>query len=205
MLLYMDEFKELEKEFNNAKDNYQDFLSKTEPLVNSKIISKGFLFNLRAYDGESAGFKMGKKLKDLPKSLKDIFIYYFDAGGKIIMVDKYGATPNIIDKEFLSYEGNQVKSVYYSGGFIRLRNVLLAIQENDRTSKVYNYGMSGISFKEYIYGKDGLLEKIIVQQKTHKPEDAFQPHELQFHFDEKNELKDIKQVFPNGFTRDVYP
>jgi hypothetical protein len=201
----MDVLDMLERDFNNynSKNEYEKLNNIFNPLVKDSVIGKGFLFNLRDYEEETFGFKQGKTLNKLPKNTKNIKIYSFnECLNNIIMVDTYGNAPNIIDREFCFYEHNTLKTIYYSGGFIRLRNVSLTIETtNDKTETVFNYGPYGISIRKYIY-QNNILEKIIVETKEHN-KNEYTNYELLFEFTGNNLVK-ITQAYPNGYKKEIY-
>lgn len=194
---------ELEKEFNDYKDSYESLLNRMKPLINKSKISKGFLYNIRDFEKESMGFKKGKELKSFPKNLKDVFVYNFNNKNEIIEIDIYGSSSNIIDKEFCIYESVGIKTYYYNGGAIRLRNVTFTRIENDKTIKTFSYGTVGSSIKDYVYDESGILEKILVKSKQHNQID-FENSELIFSFSIDNEIIQIIQSYPNGYKKDIY-
>jgi hypothetical protein len=101
----------------------------------------------------------------------------------------------------ITTENNTLKTIYYNGGFIRLRNVSLTIGTNDKTETIFNYGLYGISIKKYIY-QNKLLEKILVKTKEHN-KNEYTNYELLFEFTENNLVK-IIQSYPNGYKKEIY-
>ena len=194
----------LETDFNENKNSYEEFMKQTNALISESKIGKGFLFNLRDYEQESMGFKKGKEIEKLPAKTNDVYIYHFDEEKNIIRVDSYGSAPNIIDKEFcFQIDGVTLKTYYFNGGFVRLRNVVLSEEQNGKTSKAYYYGIYGVTFKQYFYGDDNLLDKIVVESKQHDKTE-FEKHELIFKFDSNKILEKIEQSFPNGYRKILY-
>lgn len=191
----------LEKDFNNYLNEYENLNNHFAPLIKNKIIGKGYLYNIRDYEEESFGFHKGKEIKKLPQNIMDVKIYYFNESSQIIMIDSYGSNAYIIDREYCFYENAALKTVYYSGGFIRLRNVTLSLDNKGKTEKVYNYGKMGVSIKEYMRNEN-ILEKIKVQNKKHG-ENNYTNYELLFEF-KNNELIKILQEYPYGYKKEIY-
>jgi hypothetical protein len=191
----------LEKDFNNYLNEYENLNNQFAPLIKNKIIGNRYLYNIRDYEEETFGFHKGNEIKKLPQNTRDVKIYYFDESKRIIMIDNYGSNKNIIDREYCFYENTALKTVYYSGGFIRLRNVTLSLNNNGKTEKVYNYGKTGVSIKEYMRNEN-ILEKIKVQNKKHGEND-YTNYELLFEF-KNNELIKILQEYPNGYKKEIY-
>lgn len=194
---------ELQADFLNHKNSCDTFENQTKHQIKYFMISKGFLLNIRDFENETFGFKKGKELSKLPTKLKNIHIYNFNSENQIIQIDKYGDNSSIIDREFNFYNKNGIKSFYYSGGFIRLRNVCLSTQINNKTDEVLIYGAIGLTLKKYIYNSEGILKKIKVKSKEHEKKE-FDEHELQFEFDDNNSLIQIIQTYPNGFSKTIY-
>jgi hypothetical protein len=120
------------------------------------------------------------------------------------MIDSYGNVPSIVDREFCFYENNTMKTIYYSGGAVRLRNIKYVINVNGKTDTIYNYGRYGFFVKQYIY-ENNILEKILVETKEHENREyrEYRKQELLFEFN-GNELVKIIQSYPNGYRKEIY-
>jgi hypothetical protein len=198
----MDLMKCLENDFNkyNNTEEYDKLNTEFNSLVKNKIISKCFLYNIHNYEEETYGFKKGKEIKKMSKNTKNIFVYYFNENGKIIVIDKYGNSANILDKEFCFYDNNTIRTIYYSSPK-HLRNVTLSTEIEGKTDKIYNYGKYGQTVKQYIY-KNNMVERIEVQTKEHDTKE-YKTHELVFEFND-DELIKINQIHKNGYIKEVY-
>ncbi|MBP5107749.1 hypothetical protein, partial [Pseudomonas protegens] len=110
------ERQELEKEFYEIQSKCDVFLNSllkiSKEEVARKIISKGALFNLRPFEIQRAGFKLGKELKNLPKTIKNTHVYYFDKSDRVVMIDIYGQSESIINRDFYFYDKESIKSIY---------------------------------------------------------------------------------------------
>jgi hypothetical protein len=199
----MDYLEILKQEFELQKDNFDFFFRKSKEESKKIIISKGFLFDMRPFENEIAGFKKGKECKSFPISTKNLFVYHFNDTEQIIMMEEYGQAPNIISREFFVYDNNTLKSLYFSSGRNDLRNIKLSIFENKRTVNVYNYGKYGVAMENYIYEAD-LLKKIQIKSKEFVNVD-FSQSELIFEYADKQVLETIIKVFSNGRTKELYP
>jgi len=199
----MDYLEFLKQEFDFQKDNYDFFLEKSEKESKKTIISKGFLFDMRPFENEIAGFKKGKECQSFPKNTKNVIVYHFNDKEQIIMIEEYGQAPNIINREFFIYADNTLKSLYYSSGGNDLKSIRLSIFDKEKTINVFNHGKYGISIKKYIYEGE-LLRKIQIKSKEFDDID-FSDSELVFEYADNRELEIITEVYPDEEPRELYP
>jgi hypothetical protein len=171
--------------------------------VKTKVLSKGFYYNLRPFEKQSGGFKQGEILKELPLKTNDVYVYSFDENNRIIIVEKYGKTENIVDYEFCYYKEGEVITYYYASGGSQLRNIKLSIFENGLTKVVYNYAKFGIA-KDYYNYKDGGLMNIENFTKEHSKAD-FKSAKTEFLFENNGHLLSVCKIFDNGFKKELYP
>lgn len=197
--------KDLEKKFSeidSKRDYYMGaYLSEAQSRSRDTIISKGPLYNSRPYESERAGFKRGKRLKKIPASIKNTHVYHLDECARILFVEIYGQSENIINKEFYRYSDECVERTYFiSTG--KLRNVSVSLLEGDTVVRDLNWGDYGCSDSSYIY--DGyLLDKVIVQQKEHLAS-CFNNFETRFEYGDEGLLR-IINVFSNGYEEKRFP
>lgn len=71
---------------------YRDALTKSS----YQKISKGPLLNIRIFEEQLAGSKLGKELKKSPKAIKNTHVYYCDQADNVLMVEIYGQVKTII-------------------------------------------------------------------------------------------------------------
>ncbi|HDT0389789.1 TPA: hypothetical protein QIB15_004889 [Klebsiella aerogenes] len=197
--------KNLEDKFNKISSDSESYIisySDSVRLNETKVVvSKGVLYNIRPYEIERAGFKIGKKLNKLPANVKNTHIYHFDSQERISLIEIFGQTSNIINKEFCIYEGDNLERIYFTSAGM-LRNISLSVYNDGLIEKDFNWGMYGCSVSDYVY-EDSILKKIYVQQKEHA-ESSFTEFEVVFSY--KNAIIDtIKNVFPNGYEEQRYP
>ncbi|QHM77345.1 hypothetical protein C7M52_03341 [Mixta theicola] len=199
------ELTELEKKYIEVSSNCEKYLSKYTSCIlsesSSTVISKGALYNLRPYEIERAGFKKGKKLKKLPSKIKNTYVYYFDKSERIILIEIYGQTEDIIDREFCIYRDNCVERLYFTSAGT-LRNISISFFDDSIVKKDINWGKYGCSVSDYEYN-DSMLEKITVHQKEHK-ENSFSEFDVIFKY-KGDELESITNVFPNGYQEQRFP
>ncbi|WP_218966626.1 hypothetical protein, partial [Snodgrassella alvi] len=113
----INELKILEKKYDEimlspekiAREYFQDVMSSYA----YKKISKGPSINIRPYEFQQLGCKKGRELKVLPKAIGDTHVYYFNDEGKILLIETYGETENIIYREYYFYFDNLIESVYF--------------------------------------------------------------------------------------------
>ncbi|EAA9322431.1 hypothetical protein CRQ39_24115 [Salmonella enterica] len=201
----MCELAELEKRYVEVSSNCEKYLSKYTSCIssdlNGTVISKGVLYNLRPYEMERAGFKKGRKLNKLPSAIKNTHVYYFDKLDRIILIEIYGQSKNIVNRECCIYDGNSLERLHFTSAGI-LRNISVSFFEDSIVKKDINWGMYGCSISDYIYN-DSVLEKIAVRQKEHK-DLSFSEFDVIFKY-KNDELESITNVFPNGYKEQRFP
>jgi hypothetical protein len=201
----MYELAELEKRYVEVSSDCEKYLSKYTSCIssdlNGTVISKGALYNLRPYEMERAGFKKGRKLNRLPSAVKNTHVYYFDKLDRIILVEIYGQSENIVNRECCIYGDNCLERLYFTSAGA-LRNISVSFFEDSIVKKDINWGMYGCSISDYIYN-DSALEKIAVRQKEHK-EHSFSEFDVIFKY-KNDELESITNIFPNGYQEQRFP
>lgn len=194
---------DLEIKFINLKKNGISVLDEDLNIILSNevkcVISKGAYINIRPFEIERSGCKLGKLLKKEPSKLKNTYKYHIDNMGKIRLIEIFD--DNLVDKEFYFHQEDEIISYFFnSSGDIR--NIKKSIINNGRFIKDFNYGKYGFSISEYIYDGD-LLKFVKVFQKEHSDENVSSFNsELKY---ENGELKKITNVFPNGYEEQRYP
>lgn len=164
-------------------------------------ISKGALLNIRPFETQLAGFKLGKELKKLPKAIKNTHVYYFDQADNVLMIEIYGQAETIIHRQYYFYTDDRIESIYFTHGE-SIRNITLSIHKDDRTSQLINYATFGYSISQYIYDHETLME-IDVQQKEHD-QDVYTNFKVIFEY-EDDCLSKIIRRYPNGYEEIRYP
>ncbi|MGR4052051.1 hypothetical protein [Kosakonia cowanii] len=201
----MCELAELEKRYVEVSSVCEKYLSKYISRISSdlnrSVISKGALYNLRPYEIERNGFKKGRKLNKLPSAIKNTHVYHFDKLDRIILVEKYGQSENIVNRECCIYGDNCLERVCFTGTGT-LRNISVSFFEGSAVEKDVNWGMYGCNISNYIYN-GSVLEKIIVHQKEHN-DPSFSEFDVIFKY-KNNELEIITNVFPNGYQEQRFP
>lgn len=193
-----EQFHEIQSKAETCLNAY--LISATTRTVRSTI-SKGALYNLRPFEIQRSGFKLGKELKSLPKSIKNTHVYYFDREDRIILTEIYGQSEKIINREFCFYETNEFKSIYFNSGD-SIRNVMLSSLDAGRIVRDINFGKYGEGIYNYSYEGD-ILTSITVKQKEHSQED-YSSYQILFEYLDGQMIK-ITNVFPNGYQEQRYP
>ncbi len=201
----MYELEKLEKryiEISSKHDSYlSEYTSNLSSRVNRIVISKGALYNLRPYEIERAGFKKGRKLNKLPSAIKNTHVYYFDDSDRIIFIEIYGQSENIINREFCVYNDNHLERLYFTSTGM-LRNISISLFEDSIIKKDISWGMYGCSISNYIYS-NSILERITVHQKEHK-DASFSEFDVIFKY-KNDDLESITNIFPNGYQEQRFP
>jgi hypothetical protein len=197
--------KDLEKKFSDIELQSQDvlnsYLSEVASNVCGRIISKGGIYNFRPYEIERAGLKKGRQLKNLPSKIKNTHVYHFDKDAKVILVEIYGQSETIVNKEFYHYGAEHVERTHFTSNG-RLRNILASLLDDEIVMKDLNWGMFGCSESSYIYS-GSRLDKILVKQKEHT-DSSFSDFEVRFNYG-NDELVKIMNIFPNGYEEQIFP
>jgi len=178
-----------------------DYLSEALSQVSRKVITKGPFYNICPYEIERAGFKKGRVLKKLPASIKNTHVYHLDEGERILFVEVYGQSENIVSKEFYKYNDGSIERIHFTS-VGKLRNILLSEVEGGLISRDLNWGAFGCSESLYEYSSTQ-LEKIKVRQKEHSNSE-FSEFEVVFEYN-GDELVRIVNVFPEGYQEQRFP
>lgn len=193
-----DIFDKLKTSTEEVEMNYYENVMRKH---SKKIISKGPLFNVRPYEYQRAGFKTGKELTDVPKSKSEVYNYYFDSKGNVILVETYGKKETIVNREYFMYENDSITSFYFNNK-VSIRNISYSEVVNDLIVKDINYGKFGESTSLYEYSNKILL-RINVKQKEHHQQE-YNNYVAEFTYDDSNLIK-ITHRFPNGYIEQRYP
>ncbi|MDH1576622.1 hypothetical protein [Pseudomonas sp. GD03746] len=186
---------------SNAAESMEAYLSEALPIVSKKVISKGAFYNVRPYEVERAGFKKGCLLKKLPENIKNTHVYNLDERDRIVFVEVYGQSENIVSKEFYKYDDASIERTHFTS-VGRLRNISLSVVEGGLIYRDLNWGAFGCSDSVYEYSGTQ-LEKIMVRQKEHA-DSEFSEFEVVFEYS-GDELLRIVNVFPNGYQEQRFP
>ncbi|MEN5093883.1 hypothetical protein ABE458_24605 [Pseudomonas protegens] len=196
---------ELEKEFYEIQSKldvfFDSFLKIAKEKVARKTISKGALFNLRPFEIQRSGFKVGKELKSLPKSIKNTHVYYFDKSDRVVMIDIYGQSESIINRDFYFYDKENIKNIYINSTKT-IRNITISSIANGKILRDSNFGKYGCSTSDYVYDGER-LNSISVTQKQHDQEFC-STHQVLFYYLDGTVSKIINE-FPNGYQEVRYP
>lgn len=201
----MRELKALEEKFTklsmNSESCLAELLHQSLPMEREMVIGKGALYNLRPYEIERAGFKLGKKLKEIPEKPKNIYIYHFDDKGRIVRIEICGQSASVVSNEFYTYCEDRIERLHFTSAG-KLRNISWIFTSGGVVSSDFNWGMYGCSASLYTYS-DELLEMIHVQQKEHI-DPCFSDFKVLFRYD-GDALISIFNIFPNGYQEQRYP
>ena len=143
-----------------------------------------------------------RELKENPKKIKGVCVYYFDTKDNILLIEIYGQNENIINRHYYFHTVNQIKSIYFNSGYQSIRNIDLLKCKNGQVMEVLNYGEMGSSISNYIYDSGKLIEIDIKQKEHNKNEIA----KYKVYFEYKDDiLNRIVDKHPNGYEEQRYP
>ncbi|MBP2851822.1 hypothetical protein [Dickeya oryzae] len=201
----MKEMDTLKSEFEKIKPIsgvfLEEFYSDVKKHTTEQKISKGRLFNIRPFETERFGFKLGKQLSNVPKNKKDVQFWSFNSTGDTLLVERVGSNGEVQYSDFYFYSDSIVRVI----GFYdvdSLAFVMDIIFDNGRVIKELSYGKFGSSFSDYNYNDDMLVD-IIVHEKEHSQEE-YSTHALLFSYD-NGALSKIVKNYPNGYQEQRYP
>lgn len=201
----MNKSHEIQQQFHELQSKPEHFLSAYLSSANLRSernsISKGALHNIRPFETQRSGSKLGKELKTLPKNIKGTHVYYFDREDRVVFIEIYGQSKDIINREFYFYEEGKIKSVYFNATG-SIRNVILSLSDGDKIMQDINYGKYGESISDYIYVGDR-LESIKVNQKEHDQK-VWSTYQVLFEYLD-GQVRKITYSFPNGYQEQRYP
>ncbi|HEK0809110.1 TPA: hypothetical protein SMP81_003754 [Proteus mirabilis] len=200
------ELKRLEKKYNSImvspSEKESQYYNSVMSSFSYKKISKGRLYNIKPYEIQRAGLNSGKELKENPKKIKGVCVYYFDSKDNILLIEIYGQNENIINRHYYFHTVNQIKSIYFNSGYQSIRNIDLLKCKNGQVMEVLNYGEMGSSISNYIYDSGKLIEIDIKQKEHNKNEIA----KYKVYFEYKDDiLNRIVDKHPNGYEEQRYP
>ncbi|AUU15754.1 hypothetical protein [Proteus mirabilis] len=200
------ELKRLEKKYNSImvspSEKESQYYNSVMSIFSYKKISKGRLYNIKPYEIQRAGLNPGKELKENPKKIKGVCVYYFDSKDNILLIEIYGQNENIINRHYYFHTVNQIKSIYFNSEYQSIRNIDLLKCKNGQVMEVLNYGEMGSSISNYIYDSGKLIEIDIKQKEHNKNEIA----KYKVYFEYKDDiLNRIVDKHPNGYEEQRYP
>lgn len=198
------EITELEDTFfllrNNELAFFEGEIRKIYSECFNSMISKRPIFNIRPFENELVGMKLGKVLKKEPLNFKGIYKYYLDTLGRVRLVEKFvGTKGQLIDTGLYFYEPDRIVSYHFESE--RIRNIKVSIVHDGIFVKDINYGGSGLSISDYKYEKD-LLTVIDVFQKSHKKTEG-STYKIVFEYSNQK-LISIVYKHPNGYQEQRY-
>ncbi|MEQ9881790.1 hypothetical protein ABRP83_06335 [Pectobacterium brasiliense] len=195
----------LKSEFEKINATPQIFLDKfySDAKKNTAYqkISKGRLFNIRPFETERFGFKLGKELKNAPKNKKDIQLWNFNFTGDVLLVERFGSNERIQYSDFYFYSDSIIRVI----GFYdvdSLAFVMDVVFNNGKVVKELSYGKFGSSFSDYNYNDDVLID-IVTHEREHTQEE-YTNNTLFFSY-ENGTLSKIVKSYPNGYQEQRYP
>lgn len=93
------------------------------------------MYNLQPYEIERAAFKKARKLNKLPLAIKNTHVYYFDKLERIILLEIYGQSENIVNREFCIYGNNCLDRVCFTSAGT-LRNIFVSFLSTQISPKI---------------------------------------------------------------------
>lgn len=180
---------------------FANFLESARKTTSQKRISKGILYNIRPYQAQRAGFKLGKEIKSTPKNTNNIHIYYLDHNDRVVLIEIHGQSENIINREFYLYNKNSIESVYFDNSE-RIRNITSSSLSDGKFIQDINVGRYGTSTYTYKYSNN-LVTLISVNQKEHD-QNKSSNFKILFEYSGEEPSK-IIHSFPNGYQEQIFP
>jgi hypothetical protein len=193
---------ELLKEKFVATQKRQDELFEDLKSKSSRtVITKRPLYNVLPYENEITGYKLnGKVLKQVIQH-KDCYIYYFDVNNNLVLIENMtDEFPKPYYFTMYFYCENMIETMYWQSD--RLSNITHYVFQNGIVTDKVMWAERGSSFAHYEYQND-MLVKIATWAKEHKQEE-WTKSDIVFHYDLNNIIKEIHQIYPDGYSRMKY-
>lgn len=148
---------ELKKEYDkyNTPSMFDTMKEGVEAQIVETEVYKGFYYEIIPYSFLRVGMRRGNPIKHFNrlKSTNNLFLYGFNEKKQIIEVREGCEIENQFNHQFLFYEKDMFKSLYYNNGKI-LQNVS------------YCYLKKGILLTKYWVKEDLVEEKSVISMTT---------------------------------------
>lgn len=159
---------ELKVEYDkyNTSSIFDSLKESVEAQIIVTEVYKGFYYEIIPYSFLRVGMRRGNPIKQFNrlKSTNNLFLYGFNEKKQIIEVREGCEIENQFNHQFLFYEKDMFKSLYYNNGKI-LQNVSYCyLKKGNLVDKVLGKGRFGGREEYYFYDEDDKLQKIEVKQ-----------------------------------------
>lgn len=178
---------------------YEDIESIKRECLNY-MVSKTYCINIRPFEAERFGFKLGRALKKKPAKYKTLYEYFMDEYDRVRLIEIYD--DELMDSDIYFYDSEGVTNFFFDAGG-DIRNIKKTIIKDGLFVRDVNYGKRGCSISEYVYNGDSLV-RIRVNQKEHRNND-FSFYDVMLSYDDSGMLDKIINVFPNGYQVQRFP
>lgn len=129
-------FEELRSLYVDFKSNYKARVEEQRKLTDKQIKTKGRKYDVFPYSEERIGNKTKGKEVDEIEMKDNNFIFYFDAEGRIRLVEEACTfLKRISDCECYEYVNDKIYAYY--GSSIGARRICLALYEGDMIKKIF--------------------------------------------------------------------
>jgi hypothetical protein len=194
----------LKEEFESFKNQYDYLIDKAELEKTKVVFSKGEFYEDTPFSYQRLGFNQGNIYKDESKVKfnKNLYVYYFDKNGKLILTKQATSIQDQFYYTFFIWENNDlISSIRYDNlkSLINLTKYLYADNKLNETSFQANRG-SRIEF--YIYENNKLV-KINGESFSNTGEKQNEYSDC-FTYDGEN-LTTIVRHFSNGYKEQFFP
>lgn len=182
-------FDELQILYIEYKENYAKRIERQRQLLTKQVKTKGKKYSVIPYSEERLGNKLSGKIVDEIEMKDNNYIYYFDAQGKIRLIEEACSfLGKIYSFEYYDYYDDKIYQ--YRGNLSRFGSVKLSILDNDKIQESYiMYEPGHFVYERYLY-KDNILSQINVYRSENGKVREW--HE-NFYFD-NSKLKLIQRI-----------
>lgn len=150
--------------YNKYRKKYSELYSEAEQNVVRKEYSKGGQVMHRGYycpslieDIICSNVNRGKKYIRLTKSSKPDFEYWFDKNDNLILTKSYAENLELWQTEFIIYETDIVKSVYFSTDNKDIDITTLCQYKEGKLVEYIRFFSDNLEIEKYYY-KDNILK-----------------------------------------------
>lgn len=197
----VEELEIVKAKYESVKYDFFQISNELKSLSKSTTLTKGYIKNVLPFENELSGFKNNGKI--LKKPIYDIncYLYHFNDINQIILIEHMA--PDLKKFHYFTmyfYYEDMIETMFWSSDI--LYNITHYIFKDDIITNFYRWALHGYSIGEYIY--EDKLVKIFACGKEHKKTSEFS-YFMNFNYDEKENLTNIIQSYPNGYARMIYP
>lgn len=196
---------QLQTEFNNYKEKFDDLKNSIEKQVVKTESYKGVYYETLPFSYQRVGLKRGTPADiENSKKTEDFYIYGFDGENRIIEIKEGISVPREFYYQFLFFEDDMVKALSFENSKALQNISFYVLDENGKAKIVYSKGRRGGKEEHYHYSENK-LDNILIRQFDRNGNEA-NSLQHQFEYNSDGSLKTIVKLGDKGeFIETIYP